>query len=130
MQLPPTRASPQVSASTIEIDHAVTDAHVVHDRFEEGVIDLGWGGLTRRASGNGVLSHLAIQPASRPTKVRDVNRLAALTILTAAFAPAAVMGALPMVISILAVLTSCWFLLAAWSSTAEAAVEPPVTPIV
>jgi hypothetical protein len=62
--------------------------------------------------------------------VRDVNRLVALALLTAAFAPAAVMGALPMVISIFAVLTTCWLLLAAWSNTAESAVEPPVTPIV
>jgi hypothetical protein len=57
-----------------------------------------------------------------------VNRLVALTILTAAFAPAAVMGALPMVISIFAVLTICWFLLAAWSNTAKSTVEAPVSP--
>ena len=61
--------------------------------------------------------------------MRDVNRLVALTILTAAFAPAAVMGALPMVISIVALLTTCWFLLAAWTDSTESAVEPPVAPV-
>jgi hypothetical protein len=40
------------------------------------------------------------------------------------------MGAIPMVISIFAVLTTCWFLLAESSNTAESTVEPPVTPIV
>jgi hypothetical protein len=83
-------------------------------------------GLTTNASGNGGLNQLASLLASRPTKVRDVNRLVALTILTAAFAPAAVMGALPMVISIFAVLTICWLLLAVWSNT-EAAVDEPVS---
>ena len=58
-----------------------------------------------------------------------MNRLVALTLLTAAFAPAAVMGALPMVISIVAVLTTCWFLLAAWANTPKSVVEPPVTPV-
>jgi hypothetical protein len=58
-----------------------------------------------------------------------VNRLVALAILTAAFAPAAVMGALPMVISIVALLTTCWFLFAAWTDSTDSAAEPPVTPV-
>lgn len=85
--------------------------------------------MTTEASGKEGLNQLASLLASRPSKVRDVNRLVALALLTAAFAPAAVMGALPMVISIVAVLTTCWFLLAAWSNSAESAVEPPVTSI-
>lgn len=91
------------------------------------MIDLACGRLTSDVTGNEGPNQLVSPWASRPTKVRDVNRLVALTILTAAFAPAAVMGALPMVISIFAVLTICWFLLDAWSNTAESAVEPPVT---
>jgi hypothetical protein len=59
-----------------------------------------------------------------------VNRLVALAILTAAFAPAAVMGALPMVIAIVALLTTCWFLIAAWTNSTESSAEPPVTPVV
>jgi fatty acid desaturase len=59
-----------------------------------------------------------------------VNRLVALAILTAAFAPAAVMGALPMVISIVALLATCWFLFAAWTDSTDSAAEPPVTPVV
>jgi hypothetical protein len=59
-----------------------------------------------------------------------VNRLVALIVLTAAFAPAAVMGALPMVISIVALLTTCWLLLAAWTDSTESTVEQPVTPVV
>ena len=59
-----------------------------------------------------------------------MNRLVALAILTAAFAPAAVMGALPMVISIVALLTTCWFLFAAWTDNTDSAAEPPVTPVV
>jgi hypothetical protein len=51
-------------------------------------------------------------------------------VLTAAFAPAAVMGALPMVISIVALLTICWFLFAAWRDSTDSAAEPPVTPVV
>ena len=58
-----------------------------------------------------------------------MNRLVALAILTAAFAPAAVMGALPMVISIVALLTTCWFLFAAWTDSTDSAPEPPVTPV-
>jgi hypothetical protein len=59
-----------------------------------------------------------------------VNRLVTLAILTAAFAPAAVMGALPMVMSIFALLTTCWFLFAAWTDSTESSAEPPVTPVV
>jgi hypothetical protein len=61
-----------------------------------------------------------------------VNRLVALAVLTAAFAPAAVMGALPIVISIVALLTTCWFLLAAWTDSTKSADPPlaPVTPVV
>ena len=58
-----------------------------------------------------------------------MNRLVALAILTAAFAPAAVMGALPMVISIVALLTTCWFLFAAWTDSTDSVAEPPVTPV-
>jgi hypothetical protein len=59
-----------------------------------------------------------------------VNRLVALAVLTAAFAPAAVMGALPMVISIVALLTTCWFLFAVWTDSPDSAADPPVTPVV
>jgi hypothetical protein len=58
-----------------------------------------------------------------------VHRLVALILLTAAFAPAAVLGALPMVIPIVAVLITCWLLLANWPTAAEPAVEAPVIPI-
>ena len=57
-----------------------------------------------------------------------MNRLVALIVLTAAFAPAAVLGALPMVMSIVVVLLVCWALLASRSSAAEP-VEPPVIPV-
>ena len=58
-----------------------------------------------------------------------MNRFVALAILTAAFAPAAVMGALPIVISIVALLTTSWFLLAAWTDSTDSAAEPPVVPV-
>ena len=58
-----------------------------------------------------------------------MNRLVALIVLTAAFAPAAVLGALPMVMSIVVVLLVCWAMLTARSSAAEPVVEPPVIPV-
>jgi hypothetical protein len=67
--------------------------------------------------------------SSRPTKVRLVNRLVALLLLTAAFAPAAVMGALPMVTSIVIAAMVCWILFAPRPAAAEPTVDPPVTPI-
>jgi hypothetical protein len=57
-----------------------------------------------------------------------VNRIVALLVLTAAFAPAAVMGALPMVTSIVLVLMVSWILLAARTHDAEPVAEPPVIP--
>jgi hypothetical protein len=35
-----------------------------------------------------------------------------------------------MVISIVALLTTCWFLFAAWTDGTDSAAEPPVTPVV
>jgi hypothetical protein len=93
------------------------------------MIDLKGGGLTAGVRGQERDDQLARLPASRPTWERDVHRLVALIVLTAAFAPAAVLGALPMVIPIVAVLITCWLLLAAWSTAAEPAVEAPVIPI-
>ena len=58
-----------------------------------------------------------------------MNRLVALIVLTAAFAPAAVLGALPMVTSIVVVLMVCWTLLTARSTAADPVVEPPVIPV-
>ncbi len=58
-----------------------------------------------------------------------MNRLVALLLLTAAFAPAAVLGALPMVMSIVLVVMVSWILLTGGSTAAEPAVDPPVTPI-
>lgn len=57
-----------------------------------------------------------------------MNRLIALIALTAAFAPAAVLGALPLVTSVVAVLIFCWLLFAALSRTSKPVVEPPATP--
>jgi hypothetical protein len=57
-----------------------------------------------------------------------VNRLLALILLTSMFAPAAVLGALPLVTSAVAVLIFCWLLFVALSRGTKAAVEPPVSP--
>lgn len=69
-----------------------------------------------------------------------MSRLVALIVLTVAFAPAAVLGALPLVTPIVAVLLTCGLLLEAWTDretrgtspmierlVAEPSVEPPVT---
>jgi hypothetical protein len=61
--------------------------------------------------------------------VRLVHRLVALLLLTAAFAPAAVLGALPIVTSIVIVVMVCAILLTARSTAAEPAVDPPITPV-
>jgi hypothetical protein len=60
--------------------------------------------------------------------VRLVHRLVALLLLTAAFAPAAVLGALPMVMSIVVVAMVCWVLLTARPTAAEPS-DPPITPV-
>lgn len=57
-----------------------------------------------------------------------MNRLVALIALTAAFAPAAVLGALPMVSSIVLVPMIVWIIVTARASAHDRAVEPPVTP--
>lgn len=58
-----------------------------------------------------------------------MSRLVALIVLTAAFAPAAVMGALPLVTPIVALLLTCWFLLDQRSNrfVTDPAVEAPLT---
>jgi hypothetical protein len=58
-----------------------------------------------------------------------VNRFVALLLLTAAFAPAAVLGALPMVTSIVVVAMVCWILLMPRPAPAEPAADPPITPV-
>jgi hypothetical protein len=58
-----------------------------------------------------------------------LNRLVALLLLTAAFAPAAVLGALPMVTSIVVVAMVCWTLLTVRPTAVEPAVDPLVTPV-
>jgi hypothetical protein len=58
-----------------------------------------------------------------------VHRLIALLLLTAAFAPAAVLGALPMVTSIVVVGIACWVLLVSRPSPAHGTVDPVVSPI-
>jgi hypothetical protein len=65
---------------------------------------------------------------SRPIEASGVKRLVTLAALTAAFAPAAVLGALPLVTSLVGVLIFCWLLLAALARSAKPAVEPPVIP--
>lgn len=57
-----------------------------------------------------------------------MNRIVALLVLTAAFAPAAVMGALPMVTSIVLVLMVSWILITARTGDVEPVAEPPVIP--
>jgi hypothetical protein len=85
-------------------------------------------GLTGGAGGH---EHLkpARESASNPTEVPLVNRLVALLLLTAAFTPAAVLGALPMVTSIVVVAMVCWILLTARPTATEAAVDPPIAPV-
>ena len=58
-----------------------------------------------------------------------MHRLVALLLLTTAFAPAAVLGALPMVTSIVVVAMFCWIVLVTRATAADPAVEPQVTPI-
>jgi hypothetical protein len=58
-----------------------------------------------------------------------VNRLVALIALTAAFAPAAIMGALPLVTSVVAILIFGWVLFDSLARSLKPAVEPPVIPI-
>lgn len=77
--------------------------------------------MTRRGSGHGVAS-------GQPCRGDDVRRLTALLILTAAFAPAAVLGALPVVAPVMIVLMGLAVAVTAFDpAPVPVATEPAVT---